>query len=149
MRAAIDEDEFTKACPALTFAAVVTLRSMAPFGRDVGGPEPAAKSLRVDLDLVLFFQGFGKMVVVVLPEQGPTQLQDTLTQIDGFGVGGSAATVAMNDPAGSLSTHTGFEPEDLTDGKPEHRGCVTGRPTREHRLDYPQPHQLTLLKQQL
>jgi len=109
MRAAIDEDEFAKACPAFTFAAVVTLRAMAPFGWDVGGPEPAAESLRVDLELVFLFQCFGEMAVVVLPEQGPTQLQDPLAQIDGFGVGGSAATVAMDDPAGSLSTHTGFE----------------------------------------
>ena len=74
IRATIDEDELAEAGPALPFAAVVGPGAVAAFGWDVSGPEPAAESLRVDLDLVLFLQGFGKMVVVVLPEQGPTQL---------------------------------------------------------------------------
>jgi len=121
---------------------------MAALGRDSGGPEPAAESLRVNLEPVLFFQGFGEMVVVVLGELGLMQFQDPLAQTEGFGVGWLTTGVAMDDSSGSLGTDPGLEPEDLTHGQPEHRGRVTGRSIPEGCLDYSQPDQLMLLKSQ-
>ena len=88
------------------------------------------------------------MIVVVLRKLSFVQFQDTLVQTEGFGVGGPATGVAMDDPTGSLGTDSGLEPEDLTHGQPEHRGRVTGRSVREGRLDYSQPDQLMLLESQ-
>ena len=122
---------------------------VAALGRDIGAPKPTAESLRVNLELVLIFQGFGEMVVVVLRELRLVQFHDTLAQTSGFGVGGPTTSVTMDDSTGSLSTYSGLEPEDLTHGQPEHCGRVTGRPVREGCLDYSQPDQLILLELQL
>ena len=64
MGAANDEDELADARTAFTATAEDTHRAMAALGSDVGSPEPAADSLKDELELVLISQGFGKVVDV-------------------------------------------------------------------------------------
>jgi len=117
MGAAIDEDQFTEACPAFSTSAVVALRPVTALGWDIGSTEPAPESFRVELDAVLFLQGFSEVAVVVLREQGPTHLEDALVQFDGLGVSWTPTGVAVDDATGSLGTYAGLEPEGLTHRK--------------------------------
>jgi hypothetical protein len=149
VRAAIDEDHLPEAGPALAFAAVVALRAVAPFGRDAVGPEPAADGLPVDLKPVLLLQGLGEMVVVVLREPGPVQLQDLLAQAGWLADGGLPAAVPVDDALGTERRHPGLQPEDLAHAKPEHPGRLAARQIRECPFDHAQADQLVLLEQNL
>lgn len=146
VRAAVDEDEFAKACPALSPPAVVAPGVMATLGRDVIVPEPAAERLPVDLESVLFFQSFGEVIVVVLGELATVQSEYLPSEAGGLGIGRAAAAVAVDDALVSLAAYPGFESEGLADGEAEHSGGGAGRQTREHLPDNIQPDQLVLLE---
>jgi hypothetical protein len=147
--AAIEEEHLSETCPALALAAAVLPGPVAPFGRDVGGSEPAAKGFPVDLESVLLFQGLGKVVVVVLREHGPVQLQDLVTQTGRLGVCGPPAAVAVDDSFGTERRDSGLQPEDLAHAQSEHLGGRAGRQPRERPLNHAQSQQLVLLEQNL
>jgi hypothetical protein len=65
MGATIEEEEFTEAGTARTTAAMLALGSVAALGRDPGSPEPTSDGLAAEFDLVVLFEGFGKVTGIV------------------------------------------------------------------------------------
>ena len=112
---------------------------MAALGRDTFGPEPAAESLRVNLELVLIFQGFGEIVVVVLGVLSLVQFHDPLAEAFWFGVVRQAATAAVADTGVARSPDLGLEPEDLAGAQVQHRGRGPRRQARECLMDDREP----------
>src|SRR5512145_2227903 len=122
---------------------------MAAFGRDTSRSEPAAESLRVDLDLVLLFQSLGKMIVVVLGESSLVQFQHTLAEAFWFGVVRLAAAVAVADSGIARGPDLGLKPEDLAGAQVQHRGRGPRRQAGECLMDNREPSHFRLREAQL